>query len=200
MGVFCVKSWSKSCVENWSQVFSFTGSPFFKCFWACFKNTNSVTSCQNSVFAKLSGCQKWGFRKENSIFCFCLFYVGDRESEKETNNKMEKGPKTYKNCILWWSSKNGKSEKMLFFLVKIAWHYLCQEGRENAHFRAHDLFWPTIFLAQNSVNQEKYGFSGNCLKPKLTPFFEKHAFLTWVKKWFLLTVFLESCVSWKHNF
>ena len=30
-------------------------------------------------------------------------------------------------------------------LAKIAWHYLCQEGRKNAHFRAHYLFWPNFF-------------------------------------------------------
>ena len=47
-----------------------------------------------------------------------------------------------------WKIKNG-------FLAKIAWHYLCQEGRKNAHFRAHYLFWPKTFLDQNSVNQEK---------------------------------------------
>ena len=41
-----------------------------------------------------------------------------------------------------------KIEKMDFF-AKFAWHYLCQEVRKNAHFRAHYLFWP------NSVNQEK---------------------------------------------
>ena len=36
-------------------------------------------------------------------------------------------------------SKNG-------FLAKIDWHYLCQEGRKNAHFRAHYLFWPKHFV------------------------------------------------------
>ena len=33
-------------------------SPMFKYFLGMFKNTNSVNLCQNSVFAKLSGCQK----------------------------------------------------------------------------------------------------------------------------------------------
>ena len=49
---------------------------------------------------------------------------------------------------MWKIKKNG-------FLAKIAWHYLCQEGRKNAHFRAHYLFWPNFFLDQNSVKQEK---------------------------------------------
>ena len=36
----------------------------------------------------------------------------------------------------------------------------------------------------------------------MTPFFGKRCFLTWVKKWVLLTVFLKSCVFffWKHYF
>ena len=69
---------------------------------------------------------------------------------------MEKAKKPYKNRVfLRWSSKNVKNQKKNGFLAKIAWHYLCQEGRKNAHFRAHYLFWPKIFLDQNSVNQEK---------------------------------------------
>ena len=34
----------------------------------------------------------------------------------------------------------------------------------------------------------------------MTPFLWKRCFLTWLKKWVLLTVFLKSCVSWKHYF
>ena len=34
----------------------------------------------------------------------------------------------------------------------------------------------------------------------MTPFFGKRCFLTWLKKWVLLTVFLKSCVFWKHYF
>ena len=41
-----------------------------------------------------------------------------------------------------WEIKNG-------FLAKIAWHYLCQEGTKNAHFRARYLFWPKFFLGPN---------------------------------------------------
>ena len=48
---------------------------------------------------------------------------------------------------MWKIKKKG-------FLAKIAWHYLCQEGRKNAHFRAHYLFWPKFFLDQNSAKQE----------------------------------------------
>ena len=42
---------------------------------------------------------------------------------------MEKATKPYKNrFFLRWSSKNVKNQKN-GFLAKIAWHYLCQEGR-----------------------------------------------------------------------
>ena len=34
----------------------------------------------------------------------------------------------------------------------------------------------------------------------MTPFLWKRCFLTWLKKWVLLTVFWKSCVSWKHYF
>ena len=80
---------------------------------------------------------------------------------------------------MWKVKKNG-------FLAKIAWHHLCQEGRKNAHFRAHYLFWPMFFLDQNSVKQEKLyknrGFSGNCPKPKMTPFLWKRCFFDMVEK------------------
>ena len=34
----------------------------------------------------------------------------------------------------------------------------------------------------------------------MTPFFGKRCFLTWVKKWVLLTVFWKAVFSWKHYF
>ena len=48
-----------------------------------------------------------------------------------------------------------KSKKWIFF-AKIGWHYLCQEGRKKTRIFVHTIcFGQTIFLAQNSVNQEK---------------------------------------------
>ena len=41
------------------------------------------------------------------------------------------------------------------FLAKIGWHYLCQEGRKNAHFRAHYLFWPKNFLGPKQCKPGK---------------------------------------------
>ena len=98
---------------------------------------------------------------------------------------------------MWKIIKNG-------FLAKIAWHYLCQEGEnKNAHFRCNYLFWPNFFwtkTVQSRKNYKNRGFSGNCPKPKMTPFLWKRCFLTWLKKRVLLTVFLKSCVFLKTLF
>ena len=68
---------------------------------------------------------------------------------------MEKAQKPYKNRVfLRWSPKNVKKQKN-GFLAKIAWHYLCQEGRKNAHFRAHYLFWPKFFFGPKQCKPGK---------------------------------------------
>ena len=77
--------------------FSLFSPPICIVFLGFFRNTNSATVCQNSVFAKFGGCQKWGFRKENCIFCFFLFYVGKIETEKKEKGKAKK---PYKNSFL----------------------------------------------------------------------------------------------------
>ena len=48
------------------------------------------------------------------------------------------------------------------------------------------------YKAENTI---KIGVSTEIAKTKMTPFFGKRCFLTWLKKWVLLTVFLKSCVS-----
>ena len=63
---------------------------------------------------------------------------------------MEKAKKPYKNSFQGSHPKMWKIKKG--FLPKIAWHYLCQEGRKT-HFRAQSVL-AKIFLDQNSVKQE----------------------------------------------
>ena len=66
---------------------------------------------------------------------------------------MEKAKQLYKNSVFkvviqeCERSKNG-------FLAKIAWHYLCQDGRKTGIFVHTICFGQTILLAQNSVNLE----------------------------------------------
>ena len=153
LGVFKLKSGPSLKLKSGPSVFFVF--PIFIVFLDIFRNTNSATVCQNSVFAKFGGCQKWGFRKENCICCFFLFYAGKIETEKRKKRKWKRPKNPIKigffkggHPKMWRSKKNG-------FLAKIAWHYMCQEGRKNAHFRAHYLFWPKFFLDQNSANQEK---------------------------------------------
>ena len=77
---------------------------------------------------------------------------------------------------------------------------MCQEGRENAQFRAHYLFW-----AKKSFGPKQCE-PGNTIKivvsaeiaqnQKMTPFLEKGV-LDMGEKVGLLTVFLKSCVYLK---
>ena len=76
--------------------------------------------------------------------------------------------------------------------------------KKNTHFRAHYLFWPIFSWTKTVQSRNHYknrGFSGNCKKSKNDTFFWKRVFfLTWLKKWVLLTVFLKSCVFLKTLF
>ena len=114
-----------------------------------FKNTNSV-NCAKIVFSQ--SC--WDVKKEvfekNIAFFVSVFLMLLKEKQK--NGK--KAQKLIKIVFLRWLSKNEKHDKN-GFLAKISLHHLCQEGRENAHFRAHYLFWPKNALVQSSQNQEK---------------------------------------------
>ena len=53
---------------------------------------------------------------------------------------------------------------------------------------------------QSRKHYKNRGFIGNCKKAKMTPFFGKGCFLTWLKKWVLLTVFLKSCMLKNRKF
>ena len=68
---------------------------------------------------------------------------------------MEKAKKPYKNRVfLRWSCKNVKNKKM-DFLQKLA-DTICVRKGEKARIFVHTIcFGQKMFLAQNSVNQEK---------------------------------------------
>ena len=95
-GVSSVKNWSKSSVKNWSKFFCFTVFfYFYSVFWGIFENTNSVTLCQNSVFAKFWGCQNEVFEKKIAFFVFSFLCWRNRNRKK----KLEKDQKLYKNSV-----------------------------------------------------------------------------------------------------
>ena len=97
---------------------------------------------------------------------------------------------------MWKIIKNG-------FLAKIAWHYLCQEGRKKRIFVATICFGQFFFGPKQckAGKTKKIGVSAEIAQnQKWHLFFEKGVFLTWLKRWVLLTVFLKSCVFLKTLF
>ena len=74
-----------------------------------------MSICAKIVFSQnCRDVKNEGFRKESSIFCFCLFDVAARETEKR-KNKIEKGPKQpIKIVLLRWSPENEKMKKIDF--------------------------------------------------------------------------------------
>ena len=134
-------------------------------------------------------------------FLFLSFLCWRQRNRTKKNNKMEKGPKPYNNSVFKGGhSKIREMKKMDFFFAKKSWHYLCQEGRKTRIFVhticfGQNMFWTKT--VKTSKNKKKSGFSGNCPKPRMTPFFWKRCFLRWANNWVLLTMFLKSCVILK---
>ena len=96
------------------------------------------------------------FSKRKLHFLFFLFYVGDLKTEKRKKRKMEKAKKPCKNRVfLRWSCKTVKNKKKWIFCKN--WLTLFVSGREKkTRIFVHTIcFGQKIFLAQNSVNQEK---------------------------------------------
>ena len=108
------------------------------------------------------------------------FFCWSNRNRKKKKKKTEKETKNYKKTVFKVViQKCEKSKKWIFSKNCLT---LCVSGRgKNAHFRAHYLFWPKDFLGPKQCkpgNTIKYsGFSGDCPKPKMTPFFfEKGVF------------------------
>ena len=80
-----------------------------------------------------------------------------------------------KNCLTLFVSGREKKNAFSLQLSVLAKFFLTKTVQSTKHYKSR-------------------GFSGNCKKAKMTPFFGKGCFLTWLKKWVLLTVFLKSCV------
>ena len=142
-----------------------------------FINANSVTLCQTSVFAKLSGCQKWGFRKENCFFV--SFYVGDRETEKKTKWKKANRTPIKIVCFKGGHPKMRKIKKLFvcfFFFQKLPDTICVRKGEKRIFVHTigsdQEMFW-TNKTVQTRKNYKNRGFSRKCPKPKMTSFFKR---------------------------
>ena len=84
-------------------------------FFGFFCNTNSVTVCQNSVFAKIWVVKNEVFEKKIAFFVFS-FLCWKIETEKRKKQKRENSKKKpIKIGFLRWSCKNVKNQKNGFF-------------------------------------------------------------------------------------
>ena len=86
--------------------------------------------------------------------------------------------------------------KKMDFEQKIDWHYLCQQGRKNAHFRSHYLFWPKMFFGPKQCkpgNTIKIVVSAEIAQTKNDIFFEEGVFWHGWKVGFTNCVFEKLC-------
>ena len=129
----------------------------------------------------------------------------NRNRKKKKKQKRENSKKPYKNRVfLRWSYKSVKNHKKWIFSQNCLTLFVSGRETKKRIFVATICFGQNFFFGPKQCKAEKNyknrGFSGYCPKAKMTPFLGKRCLLTWWKKWVLLTVFLKSCVSWKHYF
>ena len=144
-------------------------------FFDMFKITDSLKGRKNSDFQKLSGCLKWGFRKENGIF-FCLVYVGERQTQRREYKKGKLQQKTERFFFFLW-------EKWIVQIKAFVLFENCKTlfvfGRGKGHIREDDLLWQNIlscFFGKKQKTIHKYGgggFSKRRVKPKTSPFSQR---------------------------
>ena len=127
------------------------------------------------------------FSKRKLHFLFSLFLCWRNRNKKKKKRKKRKWkrPKNpIKIVFLRWSSKNVKNQKKWIFLAKIAWHYLCQEGRKTRIF-VHTICFGQNFFWTKTVQSRKHykiGVSAELQKSKMTPFFGKGCFFDMAEK------------------
>ena len=117
---------------------------------------------------------------------------------------MEKAKQTYKNRFFFMVVIQECEKSKKWILSKNCLTLFVSGWEKNAHFRAHYLFWLKLFFGPKQCkagNTIKIGFSAEIAeKTKNDTCFGRRCFLTWLKKWVLLTVFLKSCVFLKTLF
>ena len=177
-GGFKVKNWSKFKVKNWSKFFH-CFPQFYSVFWALLE-TQIVQQCVKIVFLQnLGDVKNEVFEKKIAFFVFFFFLCWKNRNRKK-KKKMEKAKKTYKNRVcLRWSSKNVKKQKKRIFCKNCLTLFVSGREKKRAFsctlsVLAKNFFWTkTVQIRKNYKNS---GFSGNCPKPKMTPFLWKRCF------------------------
>ena len=144
------------------------------------------------------------FSKRKLHFLFFPFLCWrPRNRKKKKKRKWKRPKKPYKNRF--FKVVMQKCEKSKKWILCKNWLTLFVSGREkkNAHFRAHYLFWPKNFFGPKQCKPGKtikIVVSAEIAQKQKWHLLFGRCFLTWVKKWVLLTVFLKSCVFLKTLF
>ena len=144
--------------------------PRFYSVLGAFLETQIVSQCVKIVFLQNFGLSKMRFSKRKLHFLFFLFYVGEIETK---NGKDKKNPIKigfFKVVI----QKCEKSKKWIFSKNSLT---LFVSGREKKTAFSCTLSVLAKFFWTKTVQSKKHyknrGFSGNCKKIKMTPFFGK---------------------------
>ena len=141
---------------------------------------------------------KMRFSKRKLHFLFLSFLCWRQRNRKKKKTKWKKTKQTRKNSVFSkvviqkWEIK-----KMEFFFAKIAWHYLCQEGRKTC------IFVHTICFGQNFFGPKQWK-PGTTIKIVVSAeivknlkwhlFFEKGVFWQGWKLGFTNCVFEKLCL------
>ena len=148
---------------------------------------------------------KMRFSKRKLHFLFLSFLCWRNRNRKKKEKENGKGKKhPIKIGFLKVVMQKCEKFQKVDFLQKLPDTICVRKGEKTRIFVHTICFGQKFFFGPKTVqtrnNYKNSGFSGNCLKQKMTPFFGKMCFLTWVKKWGLLTVFFKSCVLLKTLF
>ena len=106
------------------------------------KNRNSVNWCQTSAFGKLSGCQKWGFRKP---CIFCLLCVAQRETGLFLSVSYENHCSPCNSSVSLDYCWFNLCFTFLFWVLAFCFCFLCHLFQDVSFFSASCLvlFWTT---------------------------------------------------------
>ena len=137
------------------------------------------------------------FSKRKSHFLFFLFYVGELETEKKGKWKRPQNPI---NIVFSKVDIQICENQKKWIFCKLCLTLFVSRRWKNAHFRAHHLFWPKNFGGPKQCkpgSTMKIVVSAEIAQNQK---WHKKVFLTWAKKWVLLTVFWKAVFFRKHYF